>query len=384
MKRTRPLRSVVFCACFLVFAAAIPHALAQEAPRDDIPEVTEEYFRAEVLSVAEPEISDEDTQMRLTQTVHVRVLDGPMKGAEIDIPQYEELTADGARRVEEGDTIVVVGSYSGDGGEADHYILDEYRLPSLLWVFVLFFMLALVFGRARGVMSIVGLLFSAAVLVFYVVPGIIGGGSPLAVSLAGAFMIAVVSLYLAHGFSRRTTVAFVSTVITLGISAGLAIIFVSLAKLTGLGSEDAFYLQIGMAEINLHGLLLGGIILGALGVLDDVTMAQAASVEEIHRADPDLPKRELYIRGMSVGREHIASMMNTLALAYFGASLPLFLLFTVNKVQPWWVIMNGELISEEIVRTLVGSSALICAVPIATLIAAHVFAGRRRGKMDEI
>jgi hypothetical protein len=188
---------------------------------------------------------------------------------------------------------------------------------------------------------------------------------------------------LMHPFpnaNHRTSIALASTLLALGFSVGLAAAFVRLASLFGTGSEAAFYLQYGGYQmLNLRGLLLGGIIVGTLGVLDDITTAQVATVEEISIADPRLSFAELYRRGLSVGREHIASLVNTLALAYAGASLPLFLIFSINKVQPIWVILNGEPVAEEFVRTLVGSSGLIIAVPISTWLAAYFFSRRPAG-----
>jgi len=149
-------------------------------------------------------------------------------------------------------------------------------------------------------------------------------------------------------------------------------IFVEGSQLLGLGSEEAMFLQLDPSlTLNLQGLLLSGIIIGTLGVLDDVTASQAAVVDEISKANESLGFKELYKRGLSVGHEHIAALVNTLFLAYAGAALPLFLLFYINKTQPLWVILNGELIAEEIVRTMVGSSALVLAVPITTALAAY-------------
>ena len=165
----------------------------------------------------------------------------------------------------------------------------------------------------------------------------------------------------------------VSTLITLTLSIGIALLTVSWAKLFGLGSEEAFYVQVGtFANLNLRGLLLGGIIIGILGVLDDITTAQAAAIEEIHRANPKLNFFELAKRGLSVAGEHIVSLVNTLALAYIGASFPLLLLFSQAYV-PIWVALNSERVIEEIVRTLIGSSALVFAVPITTYLAAWFF-----------
>jgi uncharacterized membrane protein len=179
-------------------------------------------------------------------------------------------------------------------------------------------------------------------------------------------------MFLAHGFNKQTTLAFGSTLITLIGAAILSVIFVSLTRLTGAGTEEAFYLQFGSLEkLNLQGLLLGGIMIGVLGVLDDITTGQTAAVYEIHKADPKLKLADLYKRGINVGKEHIASLVNTLVLAYAGASLPLFLIFNLNDSIPLWVNLNSEFIIEEIIRTLVGSTALVLAVPISTFIAAR-------------
>lgn len=252
-------------------------------------------------------------------------------------------------------------------------------MPALGLAVGLFFGLAVLFSRRRGVTAILGLGITALILARFIVPAIIGGSNPLVVSLVGALAIAFSSIYLAHGFNLRTSIAVGSTLLTLVIAWVMAIVFVSLANLFGLGSEEAFYLQLAPVEqLNLRGLLLGGIILGALGVLDDITTAQAAAVDELRKANPALPVQELYRRGLSVGTEHITSLVNTLFLAYAGASLPLFILFTIYNETPVWVALNSEFVAEEIVRTLVGSVALILAVPITTVAAAIILSRRGR------
>ena len=204
-------------------------------------------------------------------------------------------------------------------------------------------------------------------------PNIVNGSNPIIVFIVGGFLITFFSIYLGHGFNRRTSIAVLSTIITLVISIILSILAVNWAQLFGLGSEEAFLLQVGdLSGINLKGLLLGGMIIGILGVLDDITTAQSAAVEEIYRANPKLNKKELLKRGLSVGHEHIISLVNTLVLAYAGVSFPLLLLFS-QSYTPTWVLLNSENIVEEIVRTLVGSSALVIAVPITTYLAVIFF-----------
>lgn len=331
----------------------------------------DEFMLGEVVEIVEKgERELEGFGPQPYQITRVRILDGAEKGKELRLEHAGVYNV-----VDEGDKVVLTKVTTA--GESEYFIADEYRLPSIAFILACFFALAIALGRRHGFMSILGLGFSILVLAKYVVPKIIAGADPLAVTLTGAVAIIFVSISLAHGFNRRTAVAVGSTTLTLGIAAVLAVVFVNAAKLLGLGSEDAAYLQLGPLEtISLKGLLLGGIIIGTLGVLDDVTTAQTAAVDEIGKADPSLGFGELYRRGLSVGREHIASLVNTLVLAYAGASLPLFLLFTLNKTRPLWVILNGESVAEEVIRTLVGSTSLMLAVPVSTALAAYVFSRR--------
>ncbi len=326
---------------------------------------SEEYYRAEVLETRIVEaVNLEEAE---PQTVSVRLQNGSRKGEEIEaqftgFAQGEELRA--------GETIVVVMS-STLAGE-NFFVTDRYRINSLAIILGLFFFTAVLFAGIKGASSLLGLVFSILILALFIVPQIAQGSNPVFVSLFGAFVIAIVSLYVAHGFSKRTSIALAATLITLVIATGLSFLFVYMSNLTGYGTEEAAFLQFGPFEsINMRGLLLGGIIIGVLGVLDDITTSQVAAVDEIRKANPKLKIKSLYNRGVSVGTEHIASLVNTLVLAYAGASMPLFLLFSINQNLPFWVTINSEFIAEEIVRTLVGSSALIFAVPISTYLAAY-------------
>jgi uncharacterized membrane protein len=332
--------------------------------------VQDQFVRGRVVRVVEEHVRDIAGIEHVVADLEVRIAAGGGRGQTVRASYVVAVPGQEPVRIHPGDGVVLVRSLDPSAG--GYEVVDRDRLPALAVGFLVFLAVALATSRFRGVTAVLGLGISLLVLARFVVPQIVAGANPLAVTLLGAVAIALVSIYLAHGMSRRTTVALAGTLLTLGIAAASAIAFVAMARLSGAGSEEAIYLQIGYLEtVNLRGLLLGGILLGALGVLDDITTAQAAAVEEISRANPALTASELYRRGLSVGREHIVGLINTLVLAYAGASLPLFVLFTLNPDQPLWITLNSEFVAEEIVRTLVGSLALILAVPITTFLAAR-------------
>lgn len=232
----------------------------------------------------------------------------------------------------------------------------------------------MLFGRKKGATSILGLVCSVALLFFFIAPNILAGKDPVLVSVVGAGLIAILTIFLSHDLNKRSSLAVVSTLITLMLATAMTYLFIYWSQLFGLGTADAYTLQYGfLGTLSLRGILFAGILIGTLGILDDVTTTQTATVAEIHSANPDLGIKELYTRGLRVGREHIASLINTLVLVYAGSSFPLFLLLVYNVKQPLWTILNSEFVAEELVRTLVGSSSLILAVPISTILAAYFY-----------
>ena len=254
-------------------------------------------------------------------------------------------------------------------GQPPYYnIRDLERTRPMLLLVALFVLAVVAFGRWQGVRSLLGLGLSFLVIVGFVVPAILRGRSPVPVALVGAMAIMLVSLYLAHGPGRKTTAAVVGTALALGLTAALAAAFVGVAALTGLASEDALNASFAVGGLSLRGLLLAGIILGGLGVLDDVTVSQASLVFELRRADPAAGFGELVRGSLAVGRDHVAATVNTLFLAYVGASLPLLVLF-VSGGQALGTVATAEAVAVEVVRTLCGSVGLIAAVPLTTLLA---------------
>ena len=306
------------------------------------------------------------------QRVNVKMTSGVDAGKDEMIEYSMTVNAFEAQKLAVGDTVIL--TKSAIAGDDSYTILDKFRIPGVLIGLAIFFLLAIIFGGIRGFTSMLGLGASLAILMVVVVPMIVAGYDPLMVCVLGSMGIAVISILLAHGFNRRSWIALGATLLTLIGAVAFSILAIMLAKLSGSGTEEAVYLQLGsLPSLDLQGLLLGGIIIGTLGVLDDVTTTQVTTVEEISLADSSLTRRELYKRGLRVGKEHIASLVNTLALAYAGASFPLFLLFAIQGGPPLWVVVNAEYVMEEVVRAVVGGAALVIAVPISTIAAAYYY-----------
>lgn len=334
---------------------------------------------AQTLKPPPPEERHEAVVTKILEegrSIEAQILKGPMKSQKVTAQMDGIILSGNDQKVKVGDKISVSHIRNIDGSE-QFFVADFIRINSLYFLGIAFLVAVIAVGGFRGLTSFIGLIISFLVLLKYIVPKIAAGEDPVFISVTGAFMILVATLYLAHGFSRRTSAAVLGTFLSLILTAVLASVFVSLSKLSGFASEEASFLSMfpGM-QVNLKGILLGGIIIGSLGVLDDITISQSALIFELKSANKDLNFKELWVRGLRVGREHIASLVNTLALAYAGASLPLLLLFTLNGGEPLNVLLNREMIATEIVRTLVGSLGLIAAVPITTAIAA-VFANKK-------
>ena len=358
---------IVFLVIFSFFVYP-PLATAQT-----FQEPKETFYKAEVTKiVSEGETFIEDDKKLPYQNVQVKILDGDKKGQELTIEYGKVSTIREDQKVLVGEKIVLLQLPTPSG--IQYQIIDRYRLDALFPILIFFFILILILSRLKGLGALVGLVVSIAVIMLFIVPQILKGSDPLLISIVGALIIMTTTIYLAHGFSRKTHIALLATFISLVLTGVLAYLFVEIVHLTGLGNDDANSLRFGVTEhINFRGLLLGGIIIGALGVLDDVTTSLAAVIEELKKANPSYTFSHLVKSGLRVGSEHISSLVNTLVLAYAGAGLPLFLFLILNPLNhPLWVILNSEIIVEEIVRTLAGSFGLIFAVPITTILAAWI------------
>ena len=256
------------------------------------------------------------------------------------------------------------------GVEADPYSFSDFeRRPPMIGLALMFAALVLVTGRWQGLRALGGLAASLAVIVFFVVPAILEGGSPTVVALFGALAVMLLTLPLAHGVGPKTIAASLGTAASLALTLLLAHSFIGLAHLSGISTEEALWLRASQGELSLQGLLLAGMVIGALGVLDDLTVSQSSTVMALRRANPSLGFGSLFRSALTVGHDHIAATVNTLVLAYAGASLPVLLIFSLADT-PLSEAINFESVAEAVVAMLVGSIGLIAAVPITTGLAA--------------
>jgi uncharacterized membrane protein len=295
----------------------------------------------------------------------VRLTSGPQAGQSVTSPLP---SGPGAQRFAAGDDVVLIHTPDSELEVPPYQISDHDRSSPLSLAGAAFALAVIAFGRWRGVMALAGLGITFVLLLAFVIPAILAGEPPLLVAVVGAAAIMLTVLYLTHGFTVTTSVAIVGTVASLTLTGVLAYAAIGLVQLNGITDESSFYLDTSH-RINTQGLLLASIIIGSLGVLDDVTVTQAATVAELAHANPGYGFARLYRAAARVGRSHIASVINTIVLAYAGASLPLLLLISVGE-QPLGEVLTNPVLAQEIVRSVVGTLGLIAAVPITTALAA--------------
>ncbi|WAU86035.1 YibE/F family protein [Streptomyces sp. Qhu-G9] len=303
----------------------------------------------------------------------VRVDTGKDKGRTFT----EIVQPDSSRQLKQDQEVIV--AYAPDAPkELQYSVTDVNRKLPMTLLAGIFALAVVVVGRMRGVMALIALAVSFLILTFFILPAILQGSNPLVVAVVGASAIMLIALYMCHGLSARTSVAVLGTLLSLVLIGLLGSLFIDWAALTGNTDDNTGLIHGLYPSIDMSGLLLAGIIIGSLGVLDDVTVTQTSAVWELHAANPTMGWRGLYRAGIRIGRDHIASVVNTLVLAYAGAALPLLLLFSIAESSVG-TVANSELVAEEIVRTLVGSIGLVASVPVTTALAALVVAADRPG-----
>ncbi|MBK6018641.1 YibE/F family protein [Streptomyces sp. MBT53] len=290
----------------------------------------------------------------------------------------EIVQPDQSRQLHQGEKVVVAYEPSAPR-DLQYSVTDVNRKFPMALLAGIFALAVVVVGRLRGVMALIALAISFMILNFFILPAILHGSNPLIVAVVGSSAIMLIALYMCHGLSARTSVAVLGTLMSLVLIGVLGSVFIGWAALTGNTDDNTGLIHGLYPSIDMSGLLLAGVIIGSLGVLDDVTVTQTSAVWELHEANPSMGWRGLYRAGIRIGRDHIASVVNTLVLAYAGAALPLLLLFSIAQSSVGSVA-NSELVAEEIVRTLVGSIGLVASVPVTTALAALVVSADRPGR----
>lgn len=367
-----PLHRRLLAVVGLLLAATVIGMVVLWPGAGDVPETEEPpepLVSATILEVehvtgeVDPELGISGEQADVTVEIH----EGPDAG---EVLALERIHLDGFPALSEGDRVKLTPTRTPEG-ERQYFISDFERLPILGLLLAIFVIAVLLIGRWHGLRSLLGLGLSLLVVVQFIVPAILAGRNPPLVALVGSVAIMILTLYLTHGLNEMTTAAAIGTSLALIVTVALGTGFVALGKVTGFASEQAVFARFAVDGLDLRGLVLAGLIIAALGVLDDVTISQSSTVFALHDTDRRLAWPSLFARAMKVGRDHIAAVVNTLFLVYAGASLALLVLFSTGGLG-LREIVNSEIIAEEVIKILVGSLGLIAAVPITTALSAWV------------
>jgi uncharacterized membrane protein len=362
-----------------IFGLAFVKAQNEETLEDSLTNNTEykietKKYKAEIIKVDEVTCA-EDTE-NICKQFSVRISNGDLKDTtqkfEMDL-SHDVLIK--SWKLEKGDKVIVT-DYSSNGLH-DFEISELDRINPIFWFGFIYVALVILIAKKQGIGSLIGLVLSILAIVFIIIPMTLKGYDAVLVSIFGGFTILLPSLFFSHGFSYKTLIALSGTMLGLAVTGILAVVSIDLVKLTGYGAEESLYLNSGTGgALNIQNILLASIIIGGIGLIDDVTIGQVAVIKELYEENKNLTSTELYKKAMNVGRDHIASMVNTLFLAYAASSLPL-LMVLVNVKSSFEDIVNMEAFSEEIIRTLVASTGLVLTVPLTTFIAAVIYASNK-------
>lgn len=348
------------------------------APTEEISDTNTETGGSETFKARVSEILKTEKKTRENgsifeqQDLKLIGLEGEWKGKEVVYKGISNIEVASINTYKVGDK-VYVDYFIDDSGQDTFYISDFVRTGNIYLLALIFFLVVIVVGRSKGFKALISLFLSFVVIMEFILPQILAGHDPFLVSLIGGVLILAFIIYLTEGFNKKSNLAVLSVLISLSITLVLSIIFTELTKLSGMAQEESsFLIGAGTTEINFRGLLLAGFIIGAIGVLDDIIIGQIEAVAQIREANPALPAKKVFHLAYKVGNTHLGAITNTLFLTYAGASLPLLLLFIINRNSGLTFdrLINTEVVSTEIVRTLVGSIGVMLSMPIATFLAA--------------
>ncbi|MDP2709293.1 MAG: YibE/F family protein [bacterium] len=363
---------IFFAVTLVIFISAAGSARAQEA--------AEQTFKAEVIQILdnkEVSLTDEKGE-RITltrQNLKLRGLDGVFAGQEFTVNLLDDLNILNKAVYRVGDRVLAASS-ADELGNNKFFITDFVRTGILFWLFIAFVISVLLVGRLKGLRSLISLALTFLIIIKFIIPRILNGADPVLITVIGSILILIVIIYLTEGINVKSNIAASTIFISLLFTVFLSWLLIHAAKLTGLSSEEAgFIIDLGAKTINLQGILLAGVIIGTLGALDDVIIAQVAMVEQLHYANPGQPRGVILKKAFNVGVSHISAMANTLFLAYAGAGLPLLILFVSGQssFSGWDVALNNEMLATEIIRALTGTIGIVLSIPLATMISVWWF-----------
>ncbi|NLZ74650.1 YibE/F family protein [Candidatus Falkowbacteria bacterium] len=334
----------------------------------------DQTFKAKVVEILEERtIEREGGSTALQQNLLLKGLEKEWRGKEITFTGISDIDVASANTYKVGDTVLVNETRNIDG-DFVYYVVDFVRTGYLVLLVLIFSLLIVIIGRKKGFKALISLLASFFVIIKFIVPNIINGGSPLLVGVFGALVILAIIIYLTEGWNKKSHIAVLSVFFSLLVTFLLSWIFTRLTRLTGLAQEEAaFLIDVNQGTIDFRGLLLTGILIGTIGVLDDIIVGQVEAVRQLKLANPQLTKKQVYQAAYQVGNTHLGAIVNTLFLTYAGVSLPLLLLFYLNPtgVVSFSQVINNEMIATEIVRTFVGAIGVAISMPLSTYLAAY-------------
>lgn len=365
-EKLRSMKKIISFVILVVSFLCVPFVFAQEVVEDVT--TTHKAQVVKILSKSTREIAATKVE-NPTQEIQVTILSGDKKGTTTTFENdYIQL--------KEGETFFLNHTKRIDGSEI-FSVSDPNRLNSIVLYVALFVVVTIIFGGKQGVRGLVSLVGSLALIFYILLPGLLNGISPVLLSIGVSSLIIILGSYITHGFNRTTSTAVIGMIITIIITGVLATHAVSSTRLTGFAEEEAIYLNFNTGGVlDFSGLLLGAILIGLLGTLYDAAISQAIAVEEIYLTNPSLTKKEVYKKVLRIGREHIGALVDTLAIAYVGAALPLLLFFVHATNLPFTMIINREIFATEIIRIVIGSIGVILAVPLTTFIATQMLVGK--------
>ncbi len=369
-------KSLLFLLCISAFLPIIS-LRAYEAVSTYVPD-KQEIVKAKVIKIEhqQTEVVEGTDVTSNVQKLSVLILEGAEKDKIVTITN-DYLT------LSEGQLFYMVHTTRVQDGIEMYAIQEPYRLKAVLFFVALFIVCVCMFGGKQGIRGLISLIGSLALIIYVMLPAILHGYSPILVTIGIASLIIVLGSYITHGLSKTTTSAVIGMIVTVLFTGVLSYAAVHYAQLSGFSSEESVYLNFNTKGlIDFKGLLFGGIVIGLLGILYDIAIGQAIAVEELARVAPHLGRRTIYTHALRIGREHIGALVNTLAIAYVGVSLPLLLLFTSSASESIAVTINRELFSTEIIRTMIGSIGLIIAVPITTFLSVFFLITPRSRNID--